>query len=150
VIAHETDLKQAPFADVALPLPLPDPLVYEVPVSLRGAVAVGSRVRVGVGARRLTGVVVELHGRRPEGINLRPVEELLDREPAVPSELLELARFVAGYYMASLGEVLRSMLPGDLPPWGGRRVWLTDAGAIAPPRDEAGWRWSRRCGRAGG
>lgn len=136
-MSHETEAMQAPFADVALPLPLPDPLVYEVPASLRGAVAVGSRVRVGVGARRLTGVVVDLHGRRPEGINLRPVEELLDREPAVPLELLELARFVASYYMAPLGEVLRSMLPGDLPPWGGRQVWLTDAGAIAPPRDEA-------------
>src|SRR5262245_37746367 len=112
----------APFADVALPVPLPDPLVYEIPAPLKGAVAVGSRVRVGVGARRLVGVVVELHARRPEGVNLRPVEEVLDREPAVPPSLLELARFVSSYYMAPLGEVLRTMLPADLPPWGGRKV----------------------------
>ncbi len=36
--------------------------------------------------------------------------------------------------MAPLGEVVRSMLPSDLPPWGDRKVWLTDAGALAPPR----------------
>src|SRR5262249_14021988 len=64
-----------------------------------------------------------------------PLDEVLDREPAVPADLLDLARFAADYYLAPLGEVLRSMLPGTLPPWGDRKVWLTDAGALALPRD---------------
>ncbi len=122
-------------ADIALPLPLPEPLVYEVPADLAPWLAPGVRVRVSVGRRRLTGIVVAVHDRRPEGIALRPVEQVLDREPAMTPELLELARFAASYYLAPLGEVLRSMLPGDLPAWGGRKVWLTSAGAIAPPRD---------------
>ena len=95
------------------------------------------RARVPVGKRRLAGIVVALHDRRPEGVTLRPVEQILDREPAITPDLLELARFASSYYLAPLGEVLRSMLPGDLPAWGGRKVWLTDAGAIAPPRDAA-------------
>jgi primosomal protein N' (replication factor Y) len=97
----------------------------------------GVRARVWVGKRRLTGVVVAVHDRRPEGVNLRPLEEVIDREPVVTAEILDLARFAADYYLAPLGEVLRAMLPGDLPPWGDRKVWLTDAGALAAVRDPA-------------
>ena len=123
------------FADVALPLPLPDPLTYEIPAGYRSQVRPGIRARVTVGRRRLTGVVVGVHGNRPEGVNLRPLDEVLDVEPVVTPDLLDLARFTAAYYFASLGETLRSFLPQDLPPWGSRRLWLTDAGALARPRD---------------
>jgi primosomal protein N' (replication factor Y) len=124
------------YADVALPVPLP-PLTYEVPEFLRPLAVAGVRVRVGMGKRRLTGVVVAVHDRRPEGVNLRPVDEILDREPVVTEEILDLARFASDYYLAPLGEVLRAMLPGNLPPWGDRKVWLTDAGALSAIRDPA-------------
>ena len=122
------------FADVAVPLPLPEPLTYEVPPAYAPLAVPGVRARVRVGKRRLTGVIVAVHDRRPEGIDLRPVEEIVDVEPVLPPDLLDLARFTANYYMAPLGEVVRTMLPSDLPPWGDRRVWLTNAGAMAPPR----------------
>ncbi|HET7042933.1 MAG TPA: DEAD/DEAH box helicase, partial [Gemmatimonadales bacterium] len=121
-------------ADIALPLPLPDPLTYEVPDAWTPLAVPGVRARVLIGRRRLTGLIVKVHEDRPEGVSLRPLLEVLDREPVVPSDLLELARFTADYYMAPLGEVVRSMLPSDLPPWGDRKVRLTDAGALAPPR----------------
>ncbi len=124
-------------ADVAVPLPLPDPLVYEVPAAWAAQAAPGVRARVLVGKRRLTGMIVEVHRRRPEGVSLRPIVEILDREPVLTPDLLELARFTADYYMTPLGEVVRSMLPADLPPWGDRKVWLTDAGALAVPRSPA-------------
>jgi len=121
-------------ADVALPLPLPDPLTYEIPAAWDAQARIGMRARVLIGRRRLVGLIVGIHERRPEGVNLRPLVEILDREPVVPGDLLELARFTADYYMAPLGEVVRSMLPADLPPWGDRKVWLTDAGALSLPR----------------
>lgn len=121
------------YADVALPVPL-DPLTYEVPAAWRPQVRLGVRARVWVGRRRLTGVIVRVHDEAPESMNVRPVEEILDLEPVLLPDLLELARFTAQYYMAPLGEVIRSMLPSDLPPWGARRIWLTDAGALAVPR----------------
>src|SRR5436309_6681190 len=122
------------FADVALPIPLPDPLTYEIPPAWASQAVPGVRTRVIMGRRRLTGVIVGVHTRRPEGVAIRPIEEVLDREPVLTADLLELARFVADYYLAPLGEVVRSMLPSDLPPWGDRKVWLTDAGAMALPR----------------
>jgi primosomal protein N' (replication factor Y) (superfamily II helicase) len=121
------------FADVAVPLPLPEPLTYEVPPPFAPLAVPGVRARVGVGRRRLTGVIVAVHGRRPEGMELRRLEAIVDVEPVLTPDLLALARFTSSYYLAPLGEVLRTMLPGDLPPWGDRRVWLTDAGALAPP-----------------
>ncbi|HYN21898.1 MAG TPA: primosomal protein N' [Thermoanaerobaculia bacterium] len=124
------------FADVALPVPLPDPLTYEIPPNLAPLAKVGVRARVRLGKRRMIGVVVAVHENRPEGMNLRPVEEILDIEPVLPADLMELARFTADYYLTPLGEVFRSMLPSDVPPWGDRRIWLTDAGAFSPPRNE--------------
>src|SRR5258706_1688005 len=125
------------FADVALPIPLPDPLIYAIPPSWVSQAVPGVRTRVTMGRRRMTGVIVGVHSQRPEGMTIRPIEEILDREPVLTADLLELARFVAHYYLAPLGEVVRSMLPSDLPPWGDRKVWLTDAGAMALPRSAA-------------
>ncbi len=124
------------FADIALPVPLPDPLTYEVPPNLAPLAREGVRARVRMGKRKLVGIVVRVHSDRPEGMNLRPIDEILDVEPPLPADLLELAQFTAGYYLAPVGEVFRTMLPSDLPPWGDRKVWLTDAGALSPPRGE--------------
>lgn len=121
-------------AEIALPLPLPAPLAYRVPEPLQPLAKVGVRVRVPAGKRRVVGWLVGFRDAAPAGVELRDVEAVLDLEPVLTGDLLELARFVADYYIAPLGEVLRSMLPADLPPWGDHRVWLTDAGAIAPPR----------------
>jgi primosomal protein N' (replication factor Y) (superfamily II helicase) len=125
------------YAAVALPVPLPDPLTYEVPAAWAPLARPGVRVRVRMGKRRLTGLIVSLHDQPPEGVDLKPVEEVLDREPVLTPDLLELARFTADYYMAPLGEVVRTMLPAHLPPWGDRRVRLTNAGALAVPRSPA-------------
>src|SRR5690606_22997454 len=72
----------------------------------------------------------------PDGVTPRDVGGLADLEPALTPDLLELAEFVSRYYLAPIGEVIAALLPADLAPWGTRRVRLTDAGALAPPRDE--------------
>lgn len=123
-------------ARVAVPAPLPEPLTYEVPEPFDAAAQPGTRVRVPLGRRKLVGVVVERTEEAPEGVELRPLDGVLDAEPVLPSELLELAEFVADYYLAPPGEVFRALLPSRLPPWGDQKVWLTAAGAIAPARDE--------------
>ena len=123
------------------PAPAPRPAHLRGPRRLRAARPPG---RAGAGAGRPPPAGRGGRGgprRAPpdleERIELRPLEEVVDLEPVLGPELLELARFVADYYMAPLGEVFRAMLPPDLPPWGDRRVWLTDAGALAPPRSPA-------------
>src|ERR1700720_2828129 len=88
------------------------------------------------GTGRLSGSVVGGGAGPPPGVAVAWLDGVLDREPVLGADLLALARFTAEYYLAPLGEVLRSMLPADLEPWGDRRVWLTDGGALAPPRND--------------
>lgn len=125
----------ATLVEVAVPGPLP-PLVYSEPASLQGLLLAGCRVRVPMGKRRVTGFVVGACDHAPEGVAVRPVETLLDLDPVLSEQLLELGRFTARYYMVSLGEVLRSMIPADLPGTAAAKVRLTSLGAAARPRDE--------------
>ena len=82
-------MKEPLLADVAMPVPLPRPLTYEVPAAFAAQAVPGARARARVGSRRLTGVIVEVHGRRPEGVTLRPLEAILDRQPILPADLLD-------------------------------------------------------------
>lgn len=118
-----------------MPVPLPQALTYRVPAALEPLARVGCRVRVGVGSRMVVGVILELHRRAPALAVVKDIARLLDQRPVLPPELIELARFVADYYLAPIGEAVRAMLPVDLPPWGEQRLSLTDAGALTPPRN---------------
>ncbi len=91
-----------------------DELVYEIPASLTGAVVPGCRVMVPLRSRRVTAVVVEVGEElapAEERASLKPVIELLDADPLFDSAHLKLLEFLANYYMASLGEVYRSVIP---------------------------------------
>jgi len=103
-------LPGSPYCDVALPVPLDQPFTYSLPETLRHRVKPGSRVVAPFGARKLAGVVLACHSRKPVQ-PARDVLRLLDEQPALTPELLELGRWIAEYYCAPLGEVLKAMLP---------------------------------------
>ncbi len=97
------------FCDVALPVPLDQMFTYAV----NGVVpVVGARVLVPFSGQRLMGVVVRVHdGPLAEGVEAKPVQQVLDDAALLPDELMRLAAWIAQYYVAPLGEVLRGMLP---------------------------------------
>lgn len=120
------------FLEVAFNLPLQGTFTYLPPESSEkaeeknegGEEPVGSnslrsgiRVTAPFGGRKLTGFVVEVHTKPPEGdFTVRRVERLVDDEPIFGEREIELARWVAGMYFCSIGEALSVILPG------GRRV----------------------------
>ena len=97
------------YCDVALPVPLDRTFTYAV----NGTVpAVGARVLVPFSGQRLMGVVVRVHDDAPpEGVEIKPVQQVLDDAALLPDELMQLAKWIAQYYVAPLGEVLRGMMP---------------------------------------
>jgi primosomal protein N' (replication factor Y) len=118
------------YCDVSLPVPLDQPFTYALPETLRHRVQPGSRIVVPFGPRKLTGVILSCHDDAP-AVAAREALRLIDAEPVLNPELLALARWIAGYYCAPLGEVLRSMLPLAAEIRSGK-VWsLTDAGRDA-------------------
>lgn len=103
------------YADVILPLPLDQPYTYSLPAELEGKAAVGSRVLVPLGERRLTGFVVGLRTRRPRAsLKLKPVAEVLDESPALTAELLSLTRRISQATFTPWGEVLQAAVPPSL------------------------------------
>src|SRR5690242_1549945 len=98
------------YCDVSLPVPLDQLFTYRLPETLRHRVQPGCRIVVPFGARKLTGVVVRVHNQEPE-LDVREAFRLLDEEPVLDVQLLALGNWVASYYCAPLGEVLRGMTP---------------------------------------
>ena len=115
------------YCDVSLPVPLDRPFTDSLPETLRHRVKPGCRVIVPFGTRKLTGVLLRCHDDRPD-VETRPVFRLVDAEPVLDEELMALGRWIAGYYCAPLGEVLRTMTPlgGEIRK--GKVYELTDAG----------------------
>src|SRR5271157_247564 len=96
------------FCDVALAVPLDMVFTYRVPAE--AAPVVGGRVLVPFRQQRMTGIVVELHDRKPS-VATKEILSVLDVAPVLDEHLLSLGRWVADYYLAPLGEVFRTMLP---------------------------------------
>jgi primosomal protein N' (replication factor Y) len=104
-------MKQAQkFAQIVVPAPLKEPLVYSVPPSLENQIRPGTRVLVPLQKRTVTGVVMELTEETPPA-QTKPITASLDDEPIFDRHLLELARWISRYYLVSLGEVIATMLP---------------------------------------
>jgi primosomal protein N' (replication factor Y) len=98
------------FVDVSLPVPLARSFTYSLPETLRHRAVPGCRIIVPFGSRKLTGMILKAHNQPPE-METREALRLLDEEPVLDAKLLALGRWVAEYYCAPLGEVLRGMAP---------------------------------------
>lgn len=99
------------FADVALPVPLDATFTY---VIADAQPVVGGRVLVPFGqgqGKTLSGIVTKLHDEKPSAKVIKRIAQVIDSEPVIDEKLIALGRWIAGYYMAPIGEVLQTMLP---------------------------------------
>ena len=96
------------FCDVALPVPLDAVFTYALPEGMQPIV--GGRVLVPFRQQRLSGVVTGIH-QAPPKVRAKNILSVLDTSPVLGPELLQLGKWIANYYLAPLGEVLRTMLP---------------------------------------
>jgi primosomal protein N' (replication factor Y) (superfamily II helicase) len=96
------------FCDVALPVPLDMAFTYCIPAEV--APVLGGRVLVPFRQQRMSGIVVELHDRKPS-VATKNIIAVLDPAPVLDDQLLRLGRWIADYYLAPIGEVFRTMLP---------------------------------------
>ena len=103
------------FAQVALPLPLPDPYTYRIPVSLADRALPGARVVVPVRRQEWIGMVTAVDVAAP-AMTARDILATPDAGTVLPPTLLDLAWQMVRYYGAPVGMVLRAMLPAAL--WG--------------------------------
>src|ERR1700685_1990758 len=115
------------YCDVSLPVPLDQAFTYRLPETMQHRVRPGCRLLVPFGSRKLTGMVLALRAEAPEG-QIKEVLRLVDEEPVLSADLLALGRWIAQYYCAPLGEVLRGMTPLSGEVHKSKLYSLTDAG----------------------
>ena len=96
--------------EVALPLPMPRTFTYR---HAGGAVEPGTRVEVPFGPRRMVGWVTGPAQGEP-GARVRDVLRVLEERPSADPSILRLARWIADYYLSSVGLVLRTALPNPM------------------------------------
>ncbi len=96
------------FCDVALPVPLDIVFTYGIPDGMEPVV--GGRVLVPFRQQRMSGVVTDLHDRKPK-VATKNLIRVLDPAPVLDEQLLRLGQWIADYYLAPVGEVFRTMLP---------------------------------------
>ena len=100
------------FAEIIIPLAIPKTYTYAVPEELREATVPGVRVEVIFGRqKRYAGIVKSTTNEAPKGFEPKPILQVLDTEPVVYQQQLNLWNWIANYYMCSEGEVMAAALP---------------------------------------
>ncbi len=111
------------YVSVALPVPLFRTFTYVVRDDEAEQVTAGSRVVVSVRNRREIGIVVDADVAAEAAREYKPVTGIPDDLVALPAPLVRTCKWIADYYAAPLGMVLRGALP----------ALLTGAAKPAPP-----------------
>jgi len=102
------------FADVILPLSIPNTYTYRVPFELNDTIAIGKRVIVPLGrSKYYTGIVKSVHETVPQKYQVKYIETILDDYPIVTIRQLGFWDWMTKYYMADLGDVMNAALPSN-------------------------------------
>jgi primosomal protein N' (replication factor Y) len=100
------------FVNVILPIPVYKEFTYRVPYDLNDRILIGTRVVVPFGKSKLyTGIVTKISEKAPEDYIAKYVEHVLDDQPIITHKQYQLWKWISGYYLCALGEVMNAALP---------------------------------------
>ncbi len=103
------------FADIILPLNMPQALTYGIPHDWDELLLPGMRVEVALGRnKKYAGIILRLHEEAPEEYEVKPILGVLDDIPIVNEAQLKFWLWIASYYAAAPGEVMQAALPAHL------------------------------------
>lgn len=103
------------FAQIILPLNLAGTFTYKVPDDLVEILQPGMRVLVSFRGKKIyTGIVTEIHDRKPENFVPKEILNILDDSPILPEEQILFWQWISEYYLCNLGEIYRYAFPSSL------------------------------------
>ncbi|APA66177.1 replication restart helicase PriA [Maribacter sp. 1_2014MBL_MicDiv] len=101
------------FVNVILPIPFERSFTYAISDEEALVLQPGMRVAVPFGKSKIyTAIIYSVHQNPPEAYEAKEIHEILDDYPIVSPVQLKHWEWIASYYMCTLGEVVRSALPG--------------------------------------
>lgn len=101
-------------AHIILPLAIPLKYSYEVTEEWKDKIAVGKRVEVQFGVKRIyAGIVKEIYEKEMEegDFEPKPILNVLDDEPILTDKQITFWAWLSEYYMCTEGEVMFNALP---------------------------------------
>lgn len=101
------------YADVIIPLALPNNYTWHIPQHLVHAINIGSRVEVSLGQKKYAGIVQNIHNEDPK-FQSKDILNVLDSEPIIFTCQLKLWKWIANYYCCTEGDVMQAALPAHL------------------------------------
>lgn len=100
------------FVEVVLPLAVSKTFTYQVSEAEFHYIQIGMRVAVPFGKTKIyTALVIDKNNTPPQLYEAKEIHQILDESPVVNSLQIAHWKWIASYYMCSLGEVFRSALP---------------------------------------
>jgi len=106
-------MTQTPYISVAVSLPVINSYTYKVPDHLKACWSPGMRVLVPFKNRRVTGYIIS--GQETcKGFKAKKILDILDDHPLFPESEISFFKWIAGYYIHPLGEVIKAALPSGL------------------------------------
>ncbi len=100
---------------VVFPIPFNRIFHYSLPLELESERLAGRRIVAPFGPKGRIGYIVDgLTRPRVKGIKM--IKEIIDKEPLISTNLLELAKWMSKYYVCSLGQALDIILPHNFRP----------------------------------
>ena len=102
------------FVNAALPVPVDRTFTYNVPPELSETIAVGARISVPFGKRKMVGYALSFPEEAPAGLGTKDVMAIIDDPPLVSGPILELAMWMSEYYVQPIGTVLKTVLPASI------------------------------------
>ena len=104
------------FADIILPVPVPQLFTYLVDLKEENSIQPGKRVVVRFGKSKIyTGIVRKVHKIKPD-YETKKIISVIDEIPILSELHFKFWEWLAEYYMCTLGEVFKAALPSGLKP----------------------------------
>jgi len=99
------------YCQVVFPLPFRNSFTYSIPSDFSDLIKIGVRVVVPFGKRVLTGFVVGLSETTDIKEKIKPVKDVLDVNPIFDETALKFYEWISEYYLSSVGEALKNLVP---------------------------------------
>ena len=109
------DGRETLYVEVVLPLPIPRLFTYRLSEEMNELAVVGKRVFVVFGSRKVyTALIVNITTEPPKVYEAQYVLAFIDDSPLITPQQLKFWKWIADYYMCTLGDVMSAALPSGL------------------------------------
>lgn len=110
----ENNMASKIWIEVILPLAIPKTYTYSVPLNFQKKIKIGCRTEVVFGKnKKYAGIVKSISATQP-AYETKDILNIIDDEPVVYQQQLDLWKWMSDYYMCSEGEVMAAALPTHL------------------------------------